>query len=114
MPIPKKFDLTLPLLKIVNEGQTSMRDAAAQLARDFRLSTAEQSEMLSTGTKTRFFDRVSWARVYLRQAGLLDRRRSSLRKGQNASALSPKGSPPDQRAIIGQISLETSEPRLAI
>lgn len=62
----------LPLLKIVGEGQISMRDAAARLARDFKLSTAEQAEMLSTGTKTRFFDRASWARVYLRQAGLLD------------------------------------------
>lgn len=72
MAIPKKFDLMLPLLRVVGEGQISMRDAAARLAQDFKLSPAEQSEMLSTGTKTRFFDRASWARVYLRQAGLVD------------------------------------------
>jgi hypothetical protein len=72
MAMPKKFELMLPLLRIVGEGQISMRDAAGRLARDFKLSAAEQSEMLSTGTKTRFFDRASWARVYLRQAGLID------------------------------------------
>lgn len=72
MALPKKYDLMLPLLKVVSHGQISMRDAAAELAREFKLSAAEQSEMLSTGAKTRFFDRASWARVYLRQAGLID------------------------------------------
>lgn len=72
MAIPQKTELMLPLLRIVGQEQISMKDAANRLAKEFRLSVSEQSEMLSTGTKTRFFDRASWARVYLRQAGLLD------------------------------------------
>ena len=72
MALPIKYDLMLPLLKVVSNGQISMKDAASLLAKEFRLSAAEQSEMLKTGTKTRFFDRASWARVYLRQAGLVD------------------------------------------
>lgn len=98
MPIPAKFDLMLPLLKIVDEGQISMRDAATRLAKEFRLSAAEQAEMLSTGTKTRFFDRTSWARVYLRQAGLIDLPKRGFVK------ITPAG-----RALIG-----TNPPRIDI
>lgn len=71
MPMPSKFELMLPLLKLVAERDISMKDAAARLAQDFSLTPAERAETLSTG-KGRFYDRASWARVYLRQAGLVD------------------------------------------
>lgn len=71
MPMPNKMDLTLPLLRLVSERQISIQNATSELARKFALSASEQSEVLASG-KGRFYDRVGWARVYLRQAGLVD------------------------------------------
>ena len=71
MAMPNKMELTLPLLKLVSERQISIQEATSRLAKMFNLSASEQAEMLASG-KGRFYDRVGWARVYLRQAGLVD------------------------------------------
>lgn len=85
--MPSKFELMLPLLKLVSERDISMKDAAARLAQDFNLTPAERAETLATG-KGRFYDRASWARVYLRQAGLLDLpKRGQLRITSSGRAL---------------------------
>lgn len=100
MPMPSKFELMLPLLKLVAERDISMKDAAARLAQDFNLTPAERAETLSTG-KGRFYDRASWARVYLRQAGLLDLpRRGQLRiTGQGRALLKTHPSRIDMRVL---------------
>ena len=41
------------------------------LAAEFKLSTADQDELLPSGRQSRFTNRVAWAKVYLQQAGLL-------------------------------------------
>jgi hypothetical protein len=71
MPMPNKMDLTLPLLRLVSERQISIQEATSRLSSTFKLSLAERAEVLASG-KGRFYDRVGWARVYLRQAGLVD------------------------------------------
>lgn len=71
MAMPNKMELTLPLLRLVSERQIAIQDATEKLAERFSLSPSEQSEVLASG-KGRFYDRVGWARVYLRQAGLVD------------------------------------------
>ena len=53
------------------QGEISIQDATERLADELSLSSEERTETLSTG-KRRFYDRVSWARVHLRQAGLID------------------------------------------
>jgi restriction system protein len=71
LPIPTTFELIQPLLGLVSKGEISIQDATDRLADELSLSPAERMETLSTG-KRRFYDRVSWARVHLRQAGLIE------------------------------------------
>jgi restriction system protein len=42
------------------------------IARDLRISDAEQSEPLPSGVQTRFENQVHWARFYLAKAGYID------------------------------------------
>lgn len=41
------------------------------LAAEFKLTAADQDELLPSGRQSRFANRVAWAKVYLQQAGLL-------------------------------------------
>jgi restriction system protein len=78
MTIPDYQSLMLPLLKFVaDQQQHSLQEATEALARQFELAEVELAEMLPSGRKTRFYDRVGWAGTYLRKAGLL----SSSRRG---------------------------------
>ncbi|RYY26166.1 MAG: hypothetical protein EOP62_11865 [Sphingomonadales bacterium] len=91
MAMPNKMELTLPLLKLVSERQISIQEATTRLAKMFNLSASEQAEMLASG-KGRFYDRVGWARVYLRQAGLVDLpRRGHLRITKQGKGLLAEG-----------------------
>ena len=73
MSIPDYQTLMLPLLKLASDGAVHrLRDTVNVLADQFSLSDAERVELLSSGTATVFGSRVSWARTYLKQAGLLD------------------------------------------
>ncbi|MCC7360292.1 MAG: restriction endonuclease [Anaerolineales bacterium] len=72
MTVPDYQSLMLPLLRLVGDKQDhSLSDATKTLARQFKLTELELAEMLPSGRKTRFYDRVGWAGTYLRKAGLL-------------------------------------------
>jgi len=71
MAMPSLWDVTLPLLKLVEKKDISIRDAAERLSDHFKLSAEERAERLTTG-RLRIYDRVGWARVHLRQSGLVD------------------------------------------
>ncbi len=72
MPIPTMFDLTLPVLELLGDGEIYHNSVLAdQLAQRFNLTEAERNERTSSGQR-RFANRISWARMKLRNAGLLD------------------------------------------
>ena len=49
----------------------SLAETRPLLAAEFKLSAADQDELLPSGRQSRFTNRVAWAKVYLQQAGLL-------------------------------------------
>ncbi|TFE71093.1 restriction endonuclease, partial [Candidatus Methylacidiphilum fumarolicum] len=63
----------LPLLRFAADRQEhSLREAIEALTAVFGLTDAEQKQLLPSGIRPIFDDRVSWARSYMKQAGLLE------------------------------------------
>ena len=63
----------LPLLKgLADGGEHKFSGLVGELGTDFHLSEEELSELLPSGTQPIFANRVGWARLYLKKAGLLD------------------------------------------
>ena len=72
MPIPDYQTIMLPLLKFAEDKQQhSLREAEYILADKFNLAETEKNELLPSGGERRFYNRISWARTYLKKAGLL-------------------------------------------
>lgn len=73
MPIPDYQTLMLPLLKLVADGQEyKFTNLVDKLSDQFKLTDTERTELLPSGQTFTFGSRVSWARTYLKKAGLLD------------------------------------------
>lgn len=76
----------LPLLRFAADGiEHSLAQARDPLAKEFGLSDSDLKQLLASGATT-FSNRVSWAKVYLAQAGLL----MSTKRG--FFKISPRGS----------------------
>lgn len=72
MPIPTMYDLTLPILELLNDGKRHDSSAILNhLAQHFKLTATEINER-TPGGRNRFANRISWTRMELRNAGLLD------------------------------------------
>lgn len=72
MAIPDFQSLMLPLLWFAfDDKEHSIRDAHEILAQQFHLSEEEKAQLLPSGRQTTFYNRLSWAKIYLQQAGLL-------------------------------------------
>ena len=72
MPIPDYQTIMLPLLEFAGDKQEhSLREASTKLAAKFELTEDEKNELLPSGGEGRFYNRVSWARTYLKKEGLL-------------------------------------------
>ena len=72
MSIPGFQAFLLPLLKLVKDGEEHrITDAYEQLADEFSLTAEERAELIPSGTQPLFHNRVSWARTYLKKAGLV-------------------------------------------
>jgi 5-methylcytosine-specific restriction protein B len=72
MAIPDYQSCMTPLLQLVSNGESiSLKDAIESLASQFDLSDEEREQFLPSGGQTVFANRVSWARSYMKQAGLL-------------------------------------------
>ena len=66
------FDLTLPVLELLGDGEIYHNSVLAdQLAQRFNLTEAERNERTSSGQR-RFANRISWARMELKNAVLLE------------------------------------------
>jgi restriction system protein len=73
LDIPDYQACMLPLLKkLADGGEHKFSGIVAELGTDFRLTEEQLSELLPSETQSIFANRVGWARLYLKKAGLLD------------------------------------------
>lgn len=73
--IPPFQDLMLPIVRMREaNGSESIPNSTfmARLAEQFQLTGQDREELLSSGKQSRFENRVYWALVHLRRAGLLE------------------------------------------
>lgn len=72
MAIPDFQSIMLPLLKVAGDQyEHSMGDVTRTLADEFDLTERERRELIPSGRQEAFYNRVGWARTYLKAAGLL-------------------------------------------
>lgn len=74
MSLPNHQELMLPLLKLLNtQGQAiQISQVGKLLAEQSNLTTDELNQMIPSGKRTVFYDRVGWAKTYLVKAGLVN------------------------------------------
>jgi restriction system protein len=70
--IPDYQSLMLPVLAACSKGEVRIGPVVEELARQLKLSSEEQSELLPSGQQTIFSNRVHWAKSYLSKAQLLE------------------------------------------
>lgn len=71
--IPTYDELMLPLLQLVSDGNVYQLGQIVSALADYVNLTAEQrDELLPSGKRTRFADRVSWAKTHLQKALLIE------------------------------------------
>jgi len=76
--IPDYQTLMLPLLKFSGDQQEhSIADAIEFLAKSFNLTEEELNEWLPSKSQKIFYNRVYWAKAYLKMAGLVENTRRS-------------------------------------
>lgn len=72
MAIPDFQTIMLPLLQFAGDEQEhSIHEAHDRLADHFGLTPEEINDLLPSGQQTTFYNRVGWARTYLKKSGLL-------------------------------------------
>ena len=73
MPIPDFQAVMLPLLETLADGRVwTMREATERLAKRFKLTETELSQMLPSGHAPLFYNRVAWAKTHMKVAGLIN------------------------------------------
>lgn len=76
--IPGFQKIMLPLLKLASdEREHSIPEVIEALGKDFNLSEESINEMLPSGSQKIFYNRVYWAKAYLKMAGLIENTRRS-------------------------------------
>lgn len=93
MAVPDFQSFFKPLLDIAADGKEhSMKEAREKIAVDFNLNQDERSELLPSGTQTKFDNRVAWAKSYFVQAKVLESpRRAYLRITERGKHLHAQG-----------------------
>ena len=73
MAVPDFQSFFKPLLDIAADGKEhSMREAREKINAEFNLSPEDLSELLPSGTQTKFDNRIAWAKSYFIQAKILE------------------------------------------
>ena len=71
MAIPTFDNFIIPFLEELKDNQLhSMKEIKANIAKTFKLSEQDMSELTNSGYK-KFDDRVGWARTYLKKSLLI-------------------------------------------
>ncbi len=90
MSIPSYQDFMLPVLKKAATGSVHISDVIKSIAEEMQLSDKERRLTIPSG-RSLLYERVSWAKTYLMQAGLLERTgRGSFKISQDGKALLAK------------------------
>ena len=71
MPIPTHQTLMRPVLEQALKGEIQLGTLANTLSDELELTIEEREETVPSGKQTKITNRVSWAKTYLKQAGLL-------------------------------------------
>jgi restriction system protein len=78
MPIPDFQTIMLPLLEcFADSRERTLLEVEDQLAKQFKVSPSERTELLPSGRQATFTNRIGWARTYLGKALLLEQERRS-------------------------------------
>ena len=73
MAIPDFQSTMQPLLKAVEDGEIhAFRQAMEQVINHFGMTDEERQQKIASGNQTVINNRISWARIYLAKAGLLE------------------------------------------
>ncbi|MBS0487656.1 MAG: restriction endonuclease [Proteobacteria bacterium] len=73
MAVPTFEAFRVPLLRRLQDGKDHrMADLYDVLADDLHLTDGDRSEILSSGLQPVYKNRISWARTFLKKAGLID------------------------------------------
>jgi restriction system protein len=73
MAVPDFQSFFKPLLDIAADGKEhTMREAREKIAAEFNLNQDDLSELLPSGTQTKFDNRVAWEKSYFVQAKVLE------------------------------------------
>ena len=72
MAVPKYNQLYLPVLQALSDGKTHTNHEIAEAVADAIPLSAEDRRETTPSGKPLYFDRVSWAKVYLKKAGLIE------------------------------------------
>lgn len=72
MRIPDYQTMMLPLLQYLSDGKEhQINECAEAIAKAFKLTEEQKSQILPNGTYPILKDRMSWAKSYLKMAGLI-------------------------------------------
>jgi restriction system protein len=72
MAVPDFQTLTLPVLGEFADGlEHAPKDVRQRVVTKLGLTPGDVAEMVPSGTQTRLANRVAWAHVYMKRAGLL-------------------------------------------
>lgn len=73
MPIPDFQSIMLPFINHVSDGKEhSTKETLDSLGKSFKLSEEELNQYLPSGNQKTFYNRVFWAKAYLKMAGLIE------------------------------------------
>lgn len=73
MPVPEFQSFMLPVLNFAASGPRPLAEAETEVAQALELGADDLAEIIPSGRRTRFWDRLHWAATYLVQAGLIER-----------------------------------------
>ena len=73
MAIPTYEQIMLPMLELLKDENTyNNKECVEKLSEKLNLTAEEVRELLPSGRRSIFYDRVTWAKTYLKQAGLVE------------------------------------------
>ena len=73
MSVPKYQELYAPIIKTLEDGQAHhFNEIKDKVVKQLCLTEGDLQEMLPSGLQTKFENRISWARTYLKRAGLIE------------------------------------------
>lgn len=73
MAIPKFFEFFEVFLHALEDGEAhSAKEVLELIASRMNITDSDRAELIPSGKKSRFYDRVLWARTYLNKAGLIE------------------------------------------